>query len=114
MEPTLRGLPKEGWHQSMKPNYFALPGEFYTYSLLALLALPVLLVLVISVLVVWPAVWSKDPARRRAAFRVLDRILTFLQSPRAGIANPRAMVRERLPKARRRQRAYTPPRRDAR
>jgi hypothetical protein len=60
----------------MESNYFALPGEFYTYSLL------VLLVLVISVLVVWPAIWSKDPIRRRAAFRVLDRILTFLRSPR--------------------------------
>jgi hypothetical protein len=99
-EPTLRGLPKEGCYQSMESNYFALPGEFYTYSLI------ILLVLVISVLVVWPAVWSKDPARRLAAFEVLDRILTFFRSPRAGIADPRATVRKRLPRARRRQRAH--------
>jgi hypothetical protein len=88
----------------MESSYFALPGEFYTWCLL------ILVVLLISVLVVWPAVWSKDRARRRAAFRVLDRILTFFRSPRPGIADPRAAVRERLPRAGGRQRAAMRPR----
>lgn len=83
----------------MEQSYFALPGEFYTYSLL------ILLVVVISAMVVWPAVWSKDAARRRAAFRVLDRILTFLRPPRAGFADPRTTTRGRLSEARRRGRA---------
>lgn len=83
----------------MEQSYFALLGAFCMYSLL------ILLVVVISVLVVAPAVWSKDAIRRRAAFKVLDRILTFLRPPRAGIADPRATARGRLPQARRRGRA---------
>lgn len=83
----------------MEQSYLALPGEFYAYSLL------ILLVVVISVLVVWPAVWSTDAARREAAFRVLDRILTFLRPPRAGSADPRTTARGCLSKARPRGRA---------
>jgi hypothetical protein len=60
----------------MKQDYFALPGEFYTFALI------VLLILTISGLVVLPAVWSRNPSRRRAAYKVLDLILMFFRSTR--------------------------------
>lgn len=59
----------------MKQGYFALPGD-YTFALIFLL------ILAISGLVVLPAVWSKNPSRRRAAYAVLDRILKFFRPTR--------------------------------
>jgi hypothetical protein len=57
----------------MQQELLALPGEFYTFMI------AIVLVVTISGLVVWPAVWSKKPDRRRAAYRVLDRILKFFR-----------------------------------
>jgi hypothetical protein len=69
-------FPKKGFKHTMQQSYITLPGGIYTFVVI------VLLVVTISVLVVWPAVWSSDPSRRQAAYAVLDRILKFFRSTR--------------------------------
>jgi cytochrome b subunit of formate dehydrogenase len=60
----------------MKQGYIALQGSLYTFAII------VILVLTISGLIVWPAVWSNNPSRRRAAYAVLDRILKLFRPTR--------------------------------
>lgn len=57
-------------------GYTAPPEGLFTF------VFAVIIVLVISVIVVWPAVWSDKPSRRQAASEVLDRILKFFRPGR--------------------------------
>ena len=61
----------------MEQSCIALPCGLYAFAFI------VLLFVTISVLVVWPAVWSNNPSRRQAAYAVLDRILNFFRHTRS-------------------------------
>jgi hypothetical protein len=67
---------KKGFKHHMQQNIAMTPRDLYTFVVI------IMLTLAISVLVVWPAVWSGKPARRQAAYRVLDRILKFFRPGR--------------------------------
>jgi hypothetical protein len=54
---------------------FALPALAGTPSLLLALSAPCIAVLLVLIMVVWPAVWSKKKTRRDAALAVLGLIL---------------------------------------
>jgi hypothetical protein len=62
--------------QSMQVSYIPLPEGLYAFTF------TVLLVLIITVLVIWPAVWAHDQTRREAAYRVLDLTLKFFRPGR--------------------------------
>jgi hypothetical protein len=55
----------------MGQSFAAVPSLYIFVFLLVL-------TVIISVLVVWPAVWSNQPYRRKAAYVVLDRLLKFI------------------------------------
>jgi hypothetical protein len=58
--------------KSMQISYIPLLEGPYAFTF------AVLLVLIITILVVWPAVWAHDQTRREAAYRVLDLTLGFI------------------------------------
>lgn len=57
----------------MQPNIAAMPEVTAVYVSV------VTVTMIIAILVVWPAIWSDKPWRRKAAFNVLDRLLIFLR-----------------------------------
>lgn len=59
--------------QSMQLSYTPPPDGLYPFTF------AVLLVLIITALVVWPAIWAREPKRRKAAYQVLDLILKSLR-----------------------------------